>query len=827
MDALFLYKQKGGHSMALRLIDLEGNHYAAEASTSITEELNSDSTLSITFQSTRTNEQFISELAELWKISGIKGTADDTEYVVKFLSRKGIGDKMYVSVKAIPKMFDDLAKDRVYERYDQSFTAHNYFNLVFTDTPYTFTFLDSFEAQRFEGLGEGDPKIEMFKNGINRYGIEFEIVGTEVRMSKRVERDMPYQLRWRLNASNIQEEVDATGFATYAKGYGDYGDGDGGEDWQDAKLIREYTSPLAKVPGIGIRHAEPIKNGNMTVQSAMDENLKKLVDDSIKISVTADFHKLKNYPYANPQNGDLIHLIDERINFKRRVRIIEVITQRDVKGNITKQEIRFGDLSIQKRHQSKINATLSTVDNIMAGKQKIPFNALDAAVLAATKALQNAQTELVFPDSGGIHAVDKTNPNKMVVFNSAGLGITDNGGQTFKTAITGDGIVADVITAGTLRGIDIIGTNIISFSDNNDVITLSNGTIEAFEAGTKTFVVNRLGFTQFSPVTGKEVATLRSSVIVNTDYNGADLRGQGDYLSFGREVGSNSEARPQLRFSWFGAYDQTFLYGGAGIRDSGRLELRSTHTGGTAGNFIPKMIISNYSDSGTAFSSASLYFGRDNRRPGAADFVSGFSLWQYTGEGNGNSTLFLEADTNSDGVKQLRSWADEIYIDGGVFRGNGSRLELGSDGNGQFFRAVGVYYRTYTATTQMVRVTENGVLGRSTSSRRYKLLEEEIDLEYAKRILLLNPKSWFDKRAAEEYAHTLQSGEDTEIQRIERIGGIIAEDTHDAGLGMYVNYNDEGQPDGVSDNLMTLIIPVVGDHEKRIAELERKIEGVA
>ena len=813
--------------MALRIIDLEGNHFVGEASTSIGEELNSDSTLSITFQSTRTNDEFISDISELWKISGIKGTADDTEYVVKFLSRKGIGNKMYASVKAIPKMFDDLAKDRVYERYDQSFTAHNYFNLVFKDTPYTFTFLDSFEAQRFEGLGEGDPKIEMFKNGINRYGIEFEIIGTEVRMSKRVERDMPYQLRWRLNASNIQEEVDATGFATYAKGYGDYGDGDGGEDWQNAKLIREYTSPLAQIPGIGIRHAEPIKNGNMTVQSAMDENLKNLVDNSIKISATAEFHKLKNYPYANPRNGDLIYLIAENINFKRKVRIIEVITYRDSKGKITKQEVRFGDVGIEKRYQSKINATLSTVDNIMAGKQKIPFNALDATVLAATKALQNAQTELVFPDSGGIHAVDKTNPNKMVVFNSAGLGITDNGGQTFKTAITGDGIVADVITAGTLRGIDIIGTNIISFNERGDVITLANGKVEALESGKKTFDISGAGFTQYSDVTGKAVATLRSTKLTESDFYGAELRGQGDYLSFGRANVGTITSTPQLRFTWYEDYDKTFLFGGSGVRDSGYLELRATIEGGSASFYIPKVLVRNHTTAGIAYSSIEVFTGRDNRNPGAANFRSHFNVRQYLGDGRGGTRTLLEAGTREDGTKHLTSFADEFYIDGGVFRGGGTRFEIGFDSTGSFFKTISAYNRTYTATTQMVRVTENGVLGRSTSSRRYKLIEEEISLDYAKKILLLKPKSWFDKRAAEEYAHTLRSGEDTEIQRIERIGGIIAEDTHDAGLGMYVNYNDEGQPDGVSDNLMTLIIPVVGDHEKRLTELERKVEGVA
>lgn len=445
--------------MALRLTDLEGNDYVAEASTSIGEELNADSVLSIAFQSTRTNEQFISDLSELWKISGIKGNADDTQYVINFLSRKGIGNKMVAHVKAIPKMFDDLANKREYERFSQSFTAFNFFTLVFKDTPYTFALLDSFDALTFEGIGEGESKLEMFKRGIDRYGIEFEIYGNEVRMQKRVERDMPYQLRWRLNASNIQEEVDATGFWTYARGYGDYGDGEGGEDWQNAKLIREYTSPLALIPNIGIREAKPIKNGNITDETTMDANLKDLVDNSVKVTVTADFHRLKNYPYAEPKNGDLIHLIDERINFKKKVRVIAVSTQRDARGNITKQDVTFGDVGVAKRHQAKINAALNALNALIGGKIKLPNSVFDDAWREATKALISSQSEL-FYTKNGILAVDKNNPNLVTLFSSAGIGVSEDGGQTFRNSITGKGVVAESII-----GQSIIGVNLSSVDE--------------------------------------------------------------------------------------------------------------------------------------------------------------------------------------------------------------------------------------------------------------------------------------------------------------------------------------------------------------------------
>src|SRR5690606_23955674 len=124
----------------------------------------------------------------------------------------------------------------------------------------------------------------------------FEVIGKTVHLKTLIGNDTQFRYEHKLNASNIVQEIDANELWTYARGYGDYGDGDGGEDWQNAKLIREYTSPLSSL--IGKRDAPPIKNGNITTVEFMDEQLRLLVDESLKISATADIHDLRkqNYP---------------------------------------------------------------------------------------------------------------------------------------------------------------------------------------------------------------------------------------------------------------------------------------------------------------------------------------------------------------------------------------------------------------------------------------------------------------------------------------------------------------------------------------------------
>src|SRR5699024_6023192 len=283
------------------------------------------------------------------------------------------------------------------------------------------------------------------------------IIGNIVYLEDQIGKDTNHQYRHRLNASNIVQEVDANEMWTYAKAYGDYGDGGGDEDWQNAKLTREYTSPLAKI--IGIRHAPPIKNGNITTKAQMDAQLKTLVDESLKISITADIHDLtrQNYPIAQSQLGDRVFVIDERISLDEEVRIVNKSITRNWRGEVLDVNLTFGSEGLAKRHQSNLSTALKNVTDWLTGKKTIPYTIVDEAIKNATQALKSAQTELKFEN--GIIAIDKNDPNKVVLFNSAGVGISSDGGNTFKNSITGEGVVAETVIGKNLIGLNITSPN--------------------------------------------------------------------------------------------------------------------------------------------------------------------------------------------------------------------------------------------------------------------------------------------------------------------------------------------------------------------------------
>lgn len=206
--------------------------------------------------------------------------------------------------------------------------------------------------------------------------------------------------------------------------------------------------------------------------------------------------------------------------------------------------------------------------------------------------------------------------------------------------------------------------------------------------------------------------------------------------------------------------------------------------------------------------------------------VRTLSTTNYT-TGDRDIVLINGSWNSEDGV-----WIRNSTTGGRLFIGNKSAalvdsnnasIQVGVDSTGNFVKSIDVYNRTYTSTSQMMRVTVNGVLGRSTSSRRYKLLEEPIPLDYARKFLDIDVKSWFDKRAAEEYALTLSEGVETEVQKVIRLPGVIAEDIHDKGLDMFVEYDEYGRPEGVSSNLPLLMLPILKEHDNEINKLKNEL----
>ncbi|KAF0489222.1 hypothetical protein GBP18_07900 [Pediococcus acidilactici] len=137
------------------------------------------------------------------------------------------------------------------------------------------------------------------------------------------------------------------------------------------------------------------------------------------------------------------------------------------------------------------------------------------------------------------------------------------------------------------------------------------------------------------------------------------------------------------------------------------------------------------------------------------------------------------------------------------------------------------YIYNFTASTASnVYITSNGHLARTTSASKYKYNISNPDYEdvLGDRLLNVHLASWNDKNAIDSYAHTLNTGEDTEKISIGKYHGLIAEQLRNAGLEMFVEYNEDGEIEGIQyDRAWIPLLAVVRRLNNRINEYEMRI----
>lgn len=465
--------------------DLEGEEYYLEGTIKHEQELNGDERIDMDIPYTEMNSIFMDQQNDLkmWVI-----LFENKEYRIISSKQQGLGNKYTISVTAVLYILDYLNTHRVYERIDASLTTKEAFDIVFNDTPYTYITVDTAYSERFEGIGEGETKLEIFKTFIDRYGYEMKIVDKVVYLYNQIGNDANFEYRHKVNTQDIEKEVDASEMYTYMRGYGDYRE-EGGEEetttetsnsetssgyqktsvkviennneedvTKKAKLKREYTSPLAAI--IGIREGPPIMNANITKKETMDKQLKEAVESSVNISFTADIYDMSRhgYRFQHAELGDRVFLVDERIGLDTEIRVVKIDREINNEGYVTNVEITFGSANLADNYSSNLSTAAKDIQDLIEGRKKLKFDALDVISQSMVKKILNTSSELAF-DSNGIHAVEKNNPNNQMTLNSSGLMLSIDAGNTARTAITAEGIVADAITAGSIwtENVNVIG----------------------------------------------------------------------------------------------------------------------------------------------------------------------------------------------------------------------------------------------------------------------------------------------------------------------------------------------------------------------------------
>lgn len=123
----------------------------------------------------------------------------------------------------------------------------------------------------------------------------------------------------------------------------------------------------------------------------------------------------------------------------------------------------------------------------------------------------------------------------------------------------------------------------------------------------------------------------------------------------------------------------------------------------------------------------------------------------------------------------------------------------------------------YTSTSDAAntRILLNGQIQMVTSSLRYKQDVEVADVDPAA-VLSVSGKTWRDRALVE-------ANPDTERRNV----GFIAEDLDEAGLGMFVDYDEEGRPDAIQyDRLSVALLEVAKSQQAQIDRLAARVDAL-
>ncbi|WP_436670188.1 phage tail protein [Lactiplantibacillus plantarum] len=289
---------------------------------------------------------------------------DNEKYVITY--KKLSDDTNTVVFDAVQQFFWDFAKVALHAQYTGSHEYTFYLGQLFDKSGYTYKNDATVPAFEKENWGYKN-KLDLFNDIIDQADVEFEVHNETVHIAKQIGSDLTSFARKGINLSDLTEEIKISNFATYAKGYGAFKDA---EDQSKGRLEVEYRSELAKQ--FGDLEMDPIVDERYTIADNLIAALKKQVDSTYTVSMTMNIYDLENAGYPNyeaPKVGDWILAIDEALNFKRKIRIIQLEEQFDVTGKRIGYTATCGDLSIVDQYthlqislDSKVQRIQETVD---------------------------------------------------------------------------------------------------------------------------------------------------------------------------------------------------------------------------------------------------------------------------------------------------------------------------------------------------------------------------------------------------------------------------------------------------------------------------------
>jgi hypothetical protein len=480
----------------------------------------------------------------------------------------------------------------------------------------------------------------------------------------------------------------------------------------------------------------------------------------------------------------------------------------DVNGNKTSGSVQSAT-NIAKTGASDITAGTITANELNVGN--VGANLVSANVLKATNPAGTSGFEI---NSNYLRAFSATLGNTFVVNGTTGVVTVGT-----NTIISGNSITTGTINASAVAVTNLNANNITSGTINANTVSVTNlnasnitfGTLNGNNVTVQNLNANAITAGSFSgdritggTITGTTISggTLTTAGSRHVEISGTSTKyfdDDGVQSGYATASGTGSASVFTISNGGFvgGGIASLDLYnGGADLNGPG-----STISAGLSGMGAIQL-----SSSGGIYIEGVLNNPLRIATGGDLTPTSTAHAFQI-GDSSG---INLRMD-NNEIAGMNNGVASGIYIqqDGGDARLGNTTKGIGISGGTVF--ANGVYGVTLTTSYRSVYVSNTNTyneLGYVASSRRYKKNIEPLALT-AEQILSVVP---------------VQYHYNQEEDSASKHAGMIAEDMHDAGLGGYVSYDEDGLPQTISYEFYVSALQLVArHHDSQIKELTSRI----
>jgi phage minor structural protein len=351
---------------------------------------------------------------------------------------------------------------------------------IMQNTRFTIGTVSDFGLNDLFDLGETN-KLDCTEQVKDTWGGEFEWDNRQCNLLAQRGADNGVQFRYAKNLNSIERTADSKNLVTRLYGYGKDGltiEGLDTSTWSQEDKDRLLTGVTVDDSGIitgkyidsqYINNYPRPKNGkqewnDVDDQKKLLEEMQKYmaVNEVPKVTYEVDIIELKKltgYAHESFELGDTITIIDEPLNVNIKARVIEYeyypyeperskVVLANYRENITDL---LGEFQMSK---AVVEQSKSAWDRARQFDQDgyLSTQWLLGAIATATNTINAGTNNSVEIDGNGITIYDPTDQLRLkrIRINNNAIALSVDGGAEYRTAMTSDGMVADLLTVGKI-----------------------------------------------------------------------------------------------------------------------------------------------------------------------------------------------------------------------------------------------------------------------------------------------------------------------------------------------------------------------------------------